>query len=196
MLIALGLAAAMTSGDPDAVVATAPTGTGAVPVGVEAPVSDARLDGQAAAITPHNLTTQQQIDRWLAARATDVPAFAEANGPVDDRRMHGYVSGSIGTNDFSQLAVGVSMPVGENGRLDLAYSQTRNGWYGYGPYDGIVGWSVDGPYPHLEHSYPIGSPWPSATLVYPGDIKRRRGQSFSLSYRADEDRPPRPFDRW
>ncbi|WP_054112073.1 hypothetical protein [Brevundimonas sp. AAP58] len=195
MLIALGLAAALTSGDPEAVVTTAPVGTGAVVLGAEAPVSDARLDGQAVAITPHNLTTQQQIERWLAARATDVEPFAEADGQDDDRRMHGFVSGSIGTNDFSQVAVGVSIPVGENGRLDLAYSQTRNGWYGYGPYDGIGRWEIDGPYPYLEHSYPVGSPWPGSTLVYPGDAKRR-GQSFGLSYRSDEERPRRPFDRW
>jgi len=195
MLIALGLAAALTAGDPDGVVATAPVGVGAVPVGAEAPVSDARFAGQAAEVTPHTLTTQQQIDRWLAARATDVEPFAEVDGPGDDRRMHGFVSGSIGTNDFSQVAVGVSLPIGETGRLDLAYSQTRNGGYGYGPYDGYGHPGVDGPYPFLEHSYPVGSPWPGATLVYPGDVKRRRGQSFSLSYRPDGAREPRPFDR-
>jgi hypothetical protein len=195
MLIALGLAAALTASDPEGVVATAPVGAGAVTLGAESPTSDASLDGQAAAITPHNLTTQQQIDRWLAARGPASESFAEDEGTVDDRRMHGFVSGSIGTNDFSQVAVGVSIPVGETGRLDLAYSQTRNGWFGYGPYDGYGRWGVDGPYPHLEHSYPVGSPWPGSTLVYPGDAKRR-GQSFSLSYRSDEDRPRRPFDRW
>jgi hypothetical protein len=195
MLIALGLAAALTASDPDGVVTTAPVGAGAVALGAESPTSDASLDGQAAAITPHNLTTQQQIDRWLAARGPASEAFAGDEGPVDDRRMHGFVSGSIGTNDFSQVAVGVSIPVGETGRLDLAYSQTRNGWFGYGPYDGYGRWGVDGPYPHLEHSYPIGSPWEGSTLVYPGDAKRR-GQSFSLSYRSDDERPRRPFDRW
>jgi hypothetical protein len=194
MLIALGLAAVLTASDPDGVVATAPAGAGAVALGAESPTSDASLDGQAAAITPHNLTTQQQIDRWLAARAPETEAFVE-DGPLDDRRMHGFVSGSIGTNDFSQVAVGVSIPVGETGRLDLAYSQTRNGWFGYGPPDGYGGWDIDGPYPHLERSYPVGSPWPGSTLVHPGDAKRR-GQSFSLSYRSDEDRPRRPFDRW
>jgi len=195
MLTALALAAALTAGDPDGVVATAPVGVGAVPVGAEAPVSDARFAGQSTGVTPHNLTTQQQIDRWLAARETDGEPFADADGLGDDRRMHGFVSGSIGTNDFSQVAVGVSLPIGETGRLDLAYTQTRNGWFGYGPHDGIGRWGVDGPYPVLEHSDPVGSPWPGATLIYPGDIKRRRGQSFSLSYRSDAGREPRPFER-
>jgi hypothetical protein len=196
MLIALGLAAALVSADPEGAVATAPVGTGAVPVGAQAPVSDARMDGQAAAITPHNLTTQQQIDRWLAARDTDVVPFAEANGLVDERRIRGFVSGSIGTNDFSQVAVGVSIPVGERGRIDLAYSQTRNG---YGPYGHIGGWGWDDTYSHLERGSWADSPWPGHTLAYPGDAKSDRGSAFSLSYRSDEERQPRgprPFERW
>lgn len=200
MLIVLGLAAALTVSDPDGVVATAPAGAGAVPLDAEAPASDAPLDGQAAAITPHNLTTQQQIDRWLSARDPAAEPFADDGGPVDDRRMHGFVSGTIGTNDFSQVAVGVSIPVGETGRVDLAYSRTRNGWYGYGPYDGYgYGYGdFDGPYPFSGYGGPFRQPWRSAPLTGSADVKRRGGQSLSLSYQSDDDddRPRRPFDRW
>ena len=194
MLILLGLTVALGAGDPDGVVVTGPTDGGSILTDVQAPTSEARLPSQTAT-TPHGLTTQQQIDRWLASRSADHPPFAAADDQVDARRVRGFVSGAIGTNDFSQVAVGVSFPVGETGRLDLAYSQTRNGWFGYGPHDGYGRWDIDGPYPYLEHSYPVGSPWPGSTLVYPGDAKRR-GQSFSLSYRSDDDAPRRPFDRW
>lgn len=151
MLIALALAATIASPggeDPDGVVTTAPRGAGAVVVGAEAPTTDARPEAaQVVAVAPHNLTTREQIDRWVSARAADSTPFAEDRGPQDDRKMHGFVSGSIGTDDYSQVAVGVSLPVGENGRLDLTYSQTKNGWgypgygYGYG-YPGEYGYGA------------------------------------------------------
>ncbi len=139
MLIVLALAAAVVSEDPDGVVTTAPRGAGAVLVGAEAPTTEARPEAaQTTAVTPHNLTTQEQIDRWISARTPESAPFAEETGLEDDRRMHGFVSGSIGTNDYSSVSVGVSLPIGETGRLDMTYSQTKNGYgyqgYGYGDY--------------------------------------------------------------
>ncbi len=131
MLIALGLAAALTASDPDGVVTTAPVGAGSVIADADAPVAAASPAPQS--ITPHNLTTQQQIDRWLAARP-DAEPFADV-GPDEDRKVHGYVSGSIGSNDFSAVDVGVSIPLGDRGRVDLSFQQVRNGYglYGFGP---------------------------------------------------------------
>ena len=137
MLIVFALASVLAVEDPDGVVTTAPrVGAGAVLVGAEAPTTDARPDAaQVVAATPHNLTTREQIDRWISARSDEAVPFAEATGPEDDRKMHGFVSAGIGTNDYSSMAVGVSLPIGESGRLDLTYSQSKNDYgypFGYG----------------------------------------------------------------
>jgi hypothetical protein len=146
MLIALVLAAAVIApseiDDPDGIVTTAPRGSGAVIVGAETPTTEARPEAaQVVAVTPHNLTTQEQIDRWVSARATESTPFAQDRGALnmglrDDRQMHGFVDAAIGTGDYSSVGVGVSLPVGETGRLDLAYRETKNGFgypgYGYG----------------------------------------------------------------
>ncbi|MEQ7156249.1 hypothetical protein [Brevundimonas aurifodinae] len=202
MLIALGLAAALTASDPD-LIATAPAGTGSVIVGAEAPVADAVPDPQSTAITPHNLTTQQQIDRWLSARTAETEPFADDGSPVDDRRMHGYVSGSIGSNDFSAVEVGVSLPVGENGRIDLTYQQVRNGHglygygygYGYGGYGygyggGLYGDrrgqgydDLDGPPLNAPNSF-FGPGWSHAGR----DRSREPRTSIGLSYQSGSDR--------
>jgi len=184
MLIALALAAILSPEDPDGVVTTAPRGTGAVIVGAEAPTTDARPDAsQVVTATPHNLTTRDQIDRWVSARASDSVPFAEDRGPRDDREMHGFVSGSIGTNDYSSVSVGVSLPVGENGRLDLAYSETKNGYgypgYGYGPYA----------YPGDYGSGGIGygsriRPYGAYDSLYGG---QGRSRSMSIGFSWDED---------
>ena len=171
MLIALALAALLGSEDPDGVVTTAPRGAGAVGVGAEAPTADARPDAaQVVTATPHNLTTREQIDRWVSARAAESTPFAEEMGPQDDRKMHGFVSGSIGTNDYSSVSVGVSLPIGENGRLDLAYSQTKNG-YGYGAYGYPGEYGYGGPgygtrlRPHGAYDSFYGAPGRSRSMA-------------------------------
>lgn len=179
MLIALALAAAVVSDDPDGVVTTARQGDGAVLIGAEAPTTEARPDAaQAAAVTPHNLTTREQIDRWVSARSTDSRPFAEDAGPVDDRQMHGFVDASIGTNDYSAVAVGVSLPIGERGRLDMTYSESKNayGWPGHGyasGYPSDYGYGAAG---YGYRSQPFASPY-----VLPG-----RSRSFSMRYSWDD----------
>lgn len=181
MLIAFALTAALLgSEDPDGVVTTARQGDGAVLLGAEAPTTDARPDAaQVSAVTPHNLTTREQIDRWISARTSESTPFAEGTGPGDDREMHGFVSGSIGTNDYSAVSVGVSMPIGENGRLDLAYSQTKNGYgypgYGYGSY------GYPGDYGYGARVRPFGGY--DSFYGAPG-----RSRSLSLGFSWDEDK--------
>ncbi|HWQ85769.1 hypothetical protein [Brevundimonas sp.] len=154
MLIpALLMVGALTTGDPDGVVATAP----ATPVDLGATIQPAApsVDGAAQAGVPHNLTTDEQIDRWIATRSVDHKPYAGAPGESidDDGKPHGEVSVGIGTGGFRDYGATISMPIGENGRLSLSYRQTRNGYpyggygYGYG-YGGRYGGAVfdDGGY--------------------------------------------------
>ena len=122
--------------DPDGVIATAPSGQQAVVVGAVAPVAAATPSVTNQVLTTHDLTTDEQIDRWLAARAADDrPQFADGGDPwsmKDDRKVHGEVSVGVGTGDYSAYSASVSLPVGENGRVDLHYSQSKNDPWGYG----------------------------------------------------------------
>ncbi|RZI99345.1 MAG: hypothetical protein EON90_12060 [Brevundimonas sp.] len=133
MLIAgLMMAAALAGHDPDGVVTTArPT---AVPsADAVAPVAPS-VTGASQQSVAHGLTTDEQIDRWIAARSAEGPAFSEDQAPRDDRKMHGYAEAGIGTGGYRSYGAGVSLPIGEDGRLDLSYRQTENdfGRYGYG----------------------------------------------------------------
>ena len=134
MFILLVLTSLAIAPDPDGVVATAPRGADSVIVGAVAPTSDARPDASLIAPTAQSLTTAQQIDRWIGARTASDAPFKSDREPLDDRKMHGYVSAGIGTGDFSAVSAGVSLPIGESGRLNLSVSQSRNGYgaYGYG----------------------------------------------------------------
>ncbi len=145
-LIALSMLAA--SDDPDGVVTTAPSGVQSVAADAVAPVVTAPAvtvqSITAQAITPRDLSTAEQIERWVGrgARAErgvgDTPRDPFAFR--DDRKVHGEISAGIGTGDYSAFAARVSIPVGESGRIDLSYSQSKNSpWrYGYG-YDGYAG---------------------------------------------------------
>lgn len=140
MLIALtalalpALALVVAADDPDVVVATAPIGVQSVAVGAVAPVAEASptvsLDGQ----TPHGLTTAQQIERWTAAgQAVRRPADPSRDPfAFDDRKMHAEAFAAVGTGDYTAFGARVSLPIGETGRLDLSYSESKNNPYGYG----------------------------------------------------------------
>lgn len=128
MLISLMALALAAHDGPDGVIATAPA-TPALPLAASAP--DLPADAPATTIqssTPHNLTTDEQIARWIDRRDPAQPAFAEDEDPVDDRKMHGEVSAGIGTGGYRDVGVWMSVPFGENGRVDLSYRETKNGW--------------------------------------------------------------------
>ena len=145
MLIALIAAMVVTgSDDPEGVVTTAPGGAQSVVLDASAPTADAVPSVSTQAITPHGLTTEQQIQHWVGARDADTRPFASDRmaEPRDDRTMHGEVSAAGGTGDYTAFGARVSIPFGENGRVDLSYSQSKNspwglgygyGGYGYGP---------------------------------------------------------------
>lgn len=136
MLIA-GLLAAMamavSDGDPDGVVTTAPSNAPTLAQAMTAAPEAAVAAPTAQDAQPHGLTTEQQIQHWLDSRAPGA-SFDEAPqpGPQDDRQMHGMVEAGIGTGGYRSYAAAVSMPIGENGRLDLAYREGRNQPWGYG----------------------------------------------------------------
>lgn len=170
-LTALALVAA--SDDPDAVVTTAPTGVQSVAVGAVAPSAEASPSVSLDAQTPHGLTTAQQIERWVAAgEAVRRPADA-ARDPFafDDRKMHGEVFAGIGTGDYTAFGARVSLPIGETGRLDLSYSESKNSPYGYGygygfngraAYDPRFGSSYRGHYD--PEFFGEGVVWPGRTF--------------------------------
>lgn len=128
--------AALLVGDPDGVVATAP----ATVVDLEATTQPTApsVEGAAQAAVPHGLSTDQQIDRWIDARSTaDAPWAEAAPEALHDRKMHGEVSVGIGTGGYRDYGATVSLPIGDNGRLNLSYRQVENGYgygYGYGGY--------------------------------------------------------------
>tara|TARA_R110002167_G_scaffold88902_5_gene239639 strand:+ start:223 stop:828 length:606 start_codon:yes stop_codon:yes gene_type:complete len=131
LFAAIALAA---GGDPDGVVATAPATTVQLDATEMPEAASPAAAAQAAA--PHGLTTDQQISRWIDDRSAETQPFADraGTGPVDDRQMHSQVSVGVGTGGYRDYGVAVSLPLGENGRLNLSYRQVENGYpiYGYG----------------------------------------------------------------
>lgn len=160
LITALLMAVALTTGDPDGVVATAPATS--VDLGATALPVAPSVEGAAQAGVPHNLSTDEQIDRWIATRsAADAPYARNRGEPLDDGLPHGEVSVSVGTDGYRDYGMAVSLPLGEHGRLDLSYRQTENGLpyggYGYGYGDGYA----------LGRSYG-GAAFDDSGYVFPG----------------------------
>jgi hypothetical protein len=179
MLIALlALTALAVSDEPDGVVATAPAGHQSVATDAAAPVPTEVPAASGQEITPHGLSTAEQIDRWIGQRAEAAKPFSNAPdpwAPVDDRKMHAEVSASIGTGDFSSYSAAVSIPVGETGRVDLEYRQTKNGYgYGYpGFYPGYGRYGAG--YGAYGYGRPLSGNSQSFSIGYSNDSSLRDG---------------------
>lgn len=136
MIISLIAAAALFgAGDPDEIIPTAPVGSRAVPAEAAPTFTDAS-PADAVQQTPHGLTTDQQIDRWVGAREAGVAPFGDGaltELPDYERRMHGQVSASVGTDGYRGYSASVDLPLGESGWISLNVAQSENG-YGY-PYE-------------------------------------------------------------
>ena len=135
-VFALMMVAALAASEPDGVVATAPATT--VDLNATARPVAPSTQGAAQDAAPHGLSTDEQIDRWIAARSVAERPWGDASEEwVDDRKPHGEVSVGVGTGGYRDYGAAVSLPIGENGRLDLSYRQVENGFgyggYGYGP---------------------------------------------------------------
>lgn len=154
-VFALMMAAALLASDPDGVVATAPAT--AVDLSVTARPTAPSMDGATQDAVPHGLSTDEQIDRWIAARSTADKPWAEATvEAADDGKVHGEVCFGIGTGGYRDYGAAVSLPLGEHGRLDLRYRQVENG-YPYGGYGYGYGAGYDQPYfDDGGYAYPEG----------------------------------------
>jgi hypothetical protein len=146
MLIAsllAGVTLVAPGGDPDGVVTTAPSNAPTLAQAMAAAPEASLTAPTAQDAAPHGMTTEQQIQHWISSR-TPGASFDEGaeSGPPAERKMHGMVEAGIGTGGYRSYAAAVSMPVGENGRLDLAYREGRNEPWGYG-YGG--GYGLRGP---------------------------------------------------
>ena len=167
------LAAALLASDPDGVVVTAPATTVDLEANVQ-PVA-ASTEGATQDAVPHGLSTDEQIDRWIAGRSTaDKPWAEAANAPADDRKPHGEVSFGIGTGGYRDYGVAVSLPVGENGRLDLQYRQVENG-YPYAYYGSGLDhpWYDDSGYAFPGYQSPEAAGAFEARVMRPGGPPRR-----------------------
>jgi hypothetical protein len=128
MLITLMAAAAVLSSDPQGAMATAPETP--VTLDVAAAPAAPSVEGAAQEAAPHGLSTDQQIERWLASRAPAAEPWTE--GVVgDDPEPHGEFSVTVGTAGYRDYGAAVSLPIGENARLDVSFRQVENGYYGY-----------------------------------------------------------------
>ncbi len=138
-MIALLLATALaTSPDQDGVIATA-NRVEPLPLTTEAVVPAASPATTVQSAAAHGLSTDQQISRWLESAAQAPAPYSLLEEPADDRRVHGSVTAGIGTHGYRGYGASVSVPIGENSRLDLHYRQTEGDYlgyrYGYGGYD-------------------------------------------------------------
>lgn len=172
-------AAGEPTGEPDSVVATAPATSVALDAiaGPVAPPVGSTSQTAFQAGDAHGLSTDQQISQWLAARAPDPSSRGDAPLWRDDRKVHGEVSVGVGTGGYRDYGAAMSVPFGENGRLDLSIRQVENGYpYGYGYGDHGYGYGA-------EYGY---SPFDD------GDYAFRREDRLSLPGDPDRSRAVRP----
>ena len=122
---ALGLTAALGDQDPNGVVTTARPDAGSISV-IKGEIEAATPSSTVSSAT-QNLTTAEQIDRWLSQRepVREAPVWRDE----EPRRVTGEVSLGIGSHDYRDYAARVEVPLGENGTLSLGYSETRNAPY-------------------------------------------------------------------
>lgn len=183
MVASLIAALALMGAEEPQVVATAPRGD-AAQAAMTAPSTTPAVQTPSPQ-TPHGLSTDEQISHWLSARS---PGRREADAPLweepEERRMHGEVSASIGTGGYRDVSAWASMPLGENGELTIAVSQSRNapwGYYPHGAYD------PHRPFGLYDPSRPYG--W-----VLPG-APRGHGLVAESEYRTRVDRSSRDTRR-
>lgn len=78
------------------------------------------------------MSTADQIDAWLRSSppvtAPDLDADPR-NLPFDDRKLHGEVIVGVGTRGHRHVSMRATAPVGESGRISVAFGETRGpGW--------------------------------------------------------------------
>jgi hypothetical protein len=140
----------------------------------EAPVATARPDAA-------TMTTAEQIDAYLKSGPvleTDAPGAMDGIVPrgLDDGKIHGEVAVGVGTGGYRSVYARTDMPLGESGRLSLAFEDTNFGRNGGGFY-------APGPYGRHGSS---GVTNFGASLAFGGGDRQRCGMEAMT--------PPRPLD--
>lgn len=158
MMIELVAAATMLATmDPEGVVATAPRGDQAVLTASAANLAESTTDASPSttvqSASPHGLSTDEQIARWIGERTAETSGKAPADPwlEAEPRKMHGEFSVGMGTGGYQDYSAAVSMPLGENGTLNLSVSQTKNSPWGYG-----YGYGGYRDYPYGGYARPFG----------------------------------------
>ena len=151
LMMAATLVVSPAVGDePDGVISTAPETSVSLDAAATAPTAPSVQGAAQQASEAHGMTTDEQIDRWIAARSPDEKPYAsDTLRLMDDRKMHSEVEVGFGTGGYRSYGAAVSLPIGDNGRLNLSYRHVENGYgYGYGyPYGG---------YGSYGHGYGLG----------------------------------------
>ena len=186
LMMAASLAVSPAVGDePDGVISTAPQTTVSLDAAATAPTAPSVQGAAQQASEAHGMTTDEQIDRWIAARSPDEKPYAsDTLRLMDDRKMHSDVEVGFGTGGYRSYGAAVSLPIGENGRLNLSYRQVENG-YGYGyPYGGYGGYGQsyglgrnyfdDIGYAPYGRQVPQGDLTLEDRVVRPGSLPRQR----------------------
>lgn len=183
MLIA-GLLAVVALTDPEGAVATAPSNALDVAAAMSAPAVAAVVVPTAQDAAPHGMTTEQQIQNWIASR-TPGASFNEPldSGPAPERQMHGMVEAGIGTGGYRSYGAAVSLPIGENGRLDLAYREGKNDLWGMPGLYGLRGF-YNGPGYYPGYGY-------GGVGRYRSQDSTSRTMSVGLSWSKDSDKDDR-----
>ena len=161
LMMAATLVVSPAVGDePDGVISTAPETSVSLDAAATAPTAPSVQGAAQQASEAHGLTTDEQIDQWIAARSPDEkPYSSDSMRLMDDRKMHSEVDVGIGTGGYRSFGAAVSLPIGENGRLNLSYRQVENG-YGYGyPY---------GSYGRGYSDYGLGGYYNDSGYAFPG----------------------------
>lgn len=98
----------------------------------DAPVVTAPVQAETAAPA---VSTAQQIDDFIkTAPIPDARRDEALDGvvPRDDGKPHGEISVAVGTGGYRSVYGRTELPVGKNGRVSLAFEDTKGGYYGYG----------------------------------------------------------------
>lgn len=94
---------------------------------------------------PPAMSTAQQIDDFIrSSPVVDTRAADEVDGVIArDRKAHGVVEVGVGTGGYRSVYMRTDVPVGENGRLSLAFEDTKYGRHAPYRYDrgGPLGFS-------------------------------------------------------
>jgi hypothetical protein len=126
-------------------------------------------------LTPSDTKAQfmarlNEAPRAAGQERIDYESWAGAEEDYKKRRVHGTATVSLGTGGYRSASVSAIVPVGDNGWLGLAYSQTdfgENGAY---------------PYMYDDFGYGYGADYGYGHNRYGRGARGGASQSFAISY--------------